>query len=155
MSSGNIYERLFKLWATVAKLVMNGSRDPHKVAEILQGIVESGYVAKETFELYLHPRQKNGGQIKGFDLEKHLNGPEFLGRHFSLESPLVKGWIANPETYPKELKGKAIFLWGSKKNGSGGGRGVAYLLWSDGHVIVVWYWLEGVWLGHGPALLNP
>lgn len=42
MSNGeiNVFERLFKLWAMVTKLIMDGKRDPHKVADILQRIVD-------------------------------------------------------------------------------------------------------------------
>ena len=39
MSNDNVFERLFKLWAMVAKLVLDGKRDPQRVADILQGIV--------------------------------------------------------------------------------------------------------------------
>ncbi len=40
MSSGNNYERLFKLGGTIAKLVMDGRRDPEKVADVFQTIVD-------------------------------------------------------------------------------------------------------------------
>ncbi|MFA5095514.1 MAG: hypothetical protein WC447_02565 [Candidatus Paceibacterota bacterium] len=36
----NKYERLFKLWAMICKMIMDGVRDPEKVAEILQGVVD-------------------------------------------------------------------------------------------------------------------
>lgn len=39
MSNGNQFERLFKLQATVGKLVMDGRRDPEKIANILQAII--------------------------------------------------------------------------------------------------------------------
>jgi len=35
----NVYERLWKLWTMICKMIMDGVRDPYKVAEILQGIV--------------------------------------------------------------------------------------------------------------------
>lgn len=104
------------------------------------------------FELYLHDKQKNGGWIKGFDLEKHLEETKLIDRCFSLEDELVRGWLANPSTYPEEFKGKAIFLWKSRRT-SGDLRLVAYLLWNDGHVIVIWRWLEDGWYGSDPALL--
>ena len=40
MSSGNVYERLFKLWGSIVKLILDGKRDPEWVADVLQGIVE-------------------------------------------------------------------------------------------------------------------
>ena len=42
MSNGepkNVYERLWKLWAMVCKLVLNKRRDPEQVAECLQSIL--------------------------------------------------------------------------------------------------------------------
>lgn len=40
----NAYERLFKLWAMICKMIMDGVRDPGKVADVLQTIVDSGKV---------------------------------------------------------------------------------------------------------------
>ena len=40
MSSGNVFERLFKLNGTIAKLVMDGKRNPKEVADVLQTIVD-------------------------------------------------------------------------------------------------------------------
>jgi hypothetical protein len=104
------------------------------------------------FELYLHDKQKNGGWMKGYDLEKHLQETNLLNRAFSLEDDIVKGWLANPKTYPEEFKGKAIFLWKSRQD-SDDYRSVAYLIWSGEQVIVLWHWLEFGWRGLDPALL--
>lgn len=41
MSNDNQIERLWKLQATVNKLVLDGKRDPREVSDILQGILES------------------------------------------------------------------------------------------------------------------
>ena len=40
MSNGNVFERLWKLEAQVNKLVLDGKRDPEKVANIYQAILE-------------------------------------------------------------------------------------------------------------------
>ncbi|MBP6883936.1 MAG: hypothetical protein KBC06_01745 [Candidatus Pacebacteria bacterium] len=48
--AGNVYERLFKLWAMICKMVMDGTRDAHKVAEVLQTIVDGVASSK----VYLH-----------------------------------------------------------------------------------------------------
>lgn len=42
MSNGemNVYERLWKLWATVCKLILDKKRDPEYVADMLQKIVD-------------------------------------------------------------------------------------------------------------------
>lgn len=108
----------------------------------------------QEFELYLAPGQENGGSMMGFDLEKHLEETKLINRTFSLDDELVKGWIANPSSYPEEFKGKAIFLWKSRRT-SGSDRTVAYLYWRGDRVIVHWDWLEGRWYGGGPALLEP
>ncbi len=105
-----------------------------------------------TFELYLAPGQQNGGWIVGLNLEKHLEETKLIDRCFSLEDELVKGWLANPSSYPEEFKEKAIFLWKSKRT-SGSVRRVAYLCWRGGRVIVRWRWLEYRWGGDDPALL--
>ncbi|HSE35365.1 MAG TPA: hypothetical protein VLB83_04555 [Candidatus Paceibacterota bacterium] len=41
MSNDNQIERLWKLQATVNKLILDGKRDPREVSDILQGILES------------------------------------------------------------------------------------------------------------------
>ncbi len=40
MSNGNVFERLFKLWAAICKMIMDGQRDPERMATVLQGIVD-------------------------------------------------------------------------------------------------------------------
>jgi len=37
----NIFERVFKLWAKIAMLIVEGKRDPHKIADVLQKILET------------------------------------------------------------------------------------------------------------------
>ncbi len=148
MSSGNQYERLFKLWATVSKLVVDGKRSIGRVIDALQQIVDEA----RSWKLDLHPTQEDGEVIQGWDLEKYYDGPEFKGRHYSLESPEVKGWIRDPTTYPDEFKGKAVFLWESRRWFSGF-RKVACLAWDGRHVGVRWCWLGHGWHRLGPALL--
>lgn len=40
MSNNNPYERLFKIWATISKLVLDGKRNPVRVADHLQQIID-------------------------------------------------------------------------------------------------------------------
>ncbi|MDO8471201.1 MAG: hypothetical protein Q7S49_01175 [bacterium] len=105
------------------------------------------------FKLYLHERQKNGEWMQGYDLEKHLEESGLINRAFSLEDELVKGWLANPSSYPEEFKGESVFLWKSKKRFAFDARNVVYLYWVGKEVIPHLYWLEYSWLGHSPALL--
>src|SRR3989344_1209014 len=136
MSSGNQFERLFKLWATVTKLVIDGKRSAAKVADTLQSIVDEQLPSK----LYLAPGQQNGGVMVGFDLEKHLQEEKLIERAYTLEDELVKSWLENPASYPEEFKNKAIFLWKSQR-ASGDYREVACLCWHGGRVVVHWRWL--------------
>ena len=104
------------------------------------------------YELYLSPIQRGGGSVKGFDLETHLKNEKLLDRTFSLDDEVVKGWLADPATYPEEFKGKAIFLWKSLRD-SGDDRSVAYLFWDDDRVVSYWYWLVNWWSDNYPVLL--
>ncbi len=102
--------------------------------------------------LYLHEKQKTAPWISGYDLEAHLKKTGLIDRCFSLEDDLIKGWLANPSTYPEEFKGRWVNLWKSAQ-GRDGGRNVPCLSWDGGKVIVHWPWLSRDWGIHGPALL--
>ena len=41
----NVFERLFKLWSMICKMIMDGARDAEEVAEVLQRIVDGPKVA--------------------------------------------------------------------------------------------------------------
>lgn len=149
MSNDNQFARLFKLWASVSRLVLDGKRSAKRVADLLQKVVEE---KQSKFTLYLSKKQREGGLISGFDLEADLKKNDLLEITVSLEHEVVKNWIADPSTYPEEYKGKAIFLWKSQQD-VGRSRVVAYLIWSGERVIVRWGWLERVWDGSNPVLL--
>ncbi len=104
------------------------------------------------WELYLLPTQEKGETIRGFYLESHLKETGLIDRCFSIEDDLVRGWVANPATYPEELKGKMVFLWKSAQ-GRDGDRYVPYLIWGGNKVVVDWSWLEYRWSVSSPALL--
>lgn len=46
----NVWERLFKLWAMICKMIMDEVRDPEKVAEVLQSIVTVKIYLRRIFE---------------------------------------------------------------------------------------------------------
>lgn len=124
-------------------------------AQIAQLIVKSGKKSKQkpaTFELYLHPEQAIGGWIGGQELEAHLEETGRIKRALSSESPEVKGWIADPPSYPEEFKEKSVLLWGSRRD-SGDLRFIAYLVWFDGKVLIRWDLLKIGWNHNDPALL--
>lgn len=152
--AGELYESITgQLFEIARQLRQKGGYpyDPHQLRRVLQDAIEGKFPGRK-WKLDLHPTQRDGGVIQGWDLEKHYDSPEFNGRHYSLESPEVKGWIANPTTYPDEFKGKAVFLWGSRQ-GSGGDREVACLIWLGDRVRVAWHWLDYDWDRPYPALL--
>ena len=151
MSSGNQFERLFKLWATVAKLVIDGRRSATKVADVLQSIVDEAVDIHPT--IYLHDQQKNGGLIEGWNLNKHLNETGLISRAYSLEDEVVKGWVTNPSAYPKKFRMNRVFLWKSIR-ASEDRIQVACLIWDGRRVTVNWYWLGNDWTEIDPAILR-
>ena len=58
MSNGNVFERLWKLEAQVNKLVLDGKRDPEKVANIYQAILEGSVEATFSKEPKTEPTVK-------------------------------------------------------------------------------------------------
>ena len=112
-------------------------------------------VKKTGFVLYHHYQQMYKGLVKGSNLAVYLVVSGLIDRCFSLRDSLIKGWIANPSTYPEKLKDKAVFLWNSRKQVSRTRHLVAYLIWDGRRVLVCWGWL-GVGLAEdSPALLKP
>lgn len=108
---------------------------------------------KPTFDLYLFGRQNSGGFEVGFDIQKHLIVTGLMTRTLSLEDQVVKDWISNPGSYPKEFRDKTVVLWKSKRT-SGLNLEVAGLCWSAGCVVVRWRWLGDWWRSHDPALFE-
>ncbi|MBI2630598.1 hypothetical protein HYW73_00040 [Candidatus Nomurabacteria bacterium] len=60
----NPFERLFKLWAMICKMIMDGVRDAEEVANILQGIVDGpANVAKKVVRRLRLTRMLFGGVV--------------------------------------------------------------------------------------------
>ncbi|MFZ2522071.1 MAG: hypothetical protein WAX44_00405 [Minisyncoccia bacterium] len=98
--------------------------------------------ATKIYELYYHERQCNNSWVNGEDLEKYLRKEKPEVFQSSLDSELVKGWIAHPETYPEEFRKIHPCLWGSAHHKklvypSGTYRFVYCLSWSVGGEVVV------------------
>jgi len=51
MSSDNVFERLFKQWASVAKLVLDAKRKPEDVSRVLQAIIEGRQMVEAVLTL--------------------------------------------------------------------------------------------------------
>jgi len=155
MSSGkvNVWKRIFDLWSSIVKMVQNDTRSSEWLANKLQAMVDEP-VSK--FKLFLHHEQGEHGGVTGLEIEHYLLATLLIFRALSLESPEVKGWIENPESYPDEFKDKTVFLWGSIIEFSDGSRSVKCLQWSKARnrVTVSQNSLEFEWSSRGPALLR-
>lgn len=147
----NQFERLFKLWAVVAKLVLDGKRSATKVADLLQAIVDE---VQTKFELYTIPGQSSQGEKTGEDIENCLTYSGLMDRCLSKDDDIIKGWLNDPYSYPGEFKGKCIILWKSQ-TGDGDGRQVAYLVWNYEQVLIGTAWLTEGFGENSPALLKP
>lgn len=107
------------------------------------------------YELYISPLQK-AGPTDGPDLRKHLQDEGLISRALSPESELVKGWLAHPETYPEELLGLTVFLWGGDFSSKSGAYGPTHLRWRGGKVHLRRRHVAGrKWKINEPALLTP
>ncbi len=71
-------------------------------------------MTSRSYELYFTDEQFMGVSIDGKEFIPRLTKDGLLDRCLSLESPVVKGWLANPNTYPDELKKVSPFLLGSR-----------------------------------------
>lgn len=93
MGSGNVYERLFKLWATVAKLVLDGKRDAERVAQALQAIVDEklfnpsdyfvirpGLWVSDAFRKYILAAAKSAtaptAKLEKYELPRYMSNAE-------------------------------------------------------------------------------
>lgn len=79
MSSGNVFERLFKLWASVCKLVLDGKRAAEEVCRVLQAIVDGKALveAQPTNEELLTGWTKFYKDVFGLDLDfSRITTPE-------------------------------------------------------------------------------
>ena len=114
------------------------------------------------YELYYwKERQSHGRMCCAGErmLREHLKDVGVFGRCMGPSDLLVQGWLANPKTYPEELRreGLKVFLW--KPEGPVEGahpnfrRPVAYLHWKYERVYIDRNYCDGAILG--PALLVP
>lgn len=75
----NIYERLWKLWTMICKMIMDGTRDPEKVAEVLQRIVnpylcrlfEKETIAMRGMNFHVYAVMEEGNYVQFFESLNH------------------------------------------------------------------------------------
>lgn len=153
---------MFEIWKALTEEVLSMGGTDDDIRRIgtncalrtkIAQLVVSGRIAKLSYELYLAPAQRGGVHITGFDLDQHLKSDGLIERTFALDDPLIKGWLADPSSYPEEFKGKAVLLWKSQC-GSGRDRDVAFLVWGGDHVVASWSWLGSRLFGRPVLLAN-
>jgi len=111
----NVYERLWKLWAMVCKMIMDGVRDPEKVAEVLQTIVD-GVAGLKAYLSRLFPKKTI--TIAATDGTETFESSElFTGGIYGVTLPTVEKPIPTAETtaivYEQILDGKFTEVFGS------------------------------------------
>ena len=103
--------------------------------------------------LYSHPKQKNGGWIKGNELYAFLKETGLIEHCWSLRDG--EELKENPHLYPEAWKGKCIFLWKSVVlEHRSGALSVPYVYWNDGAVDLGWGWLVDDLCDAHPAALS-
>ena len=88
--------------------------------------------------LYLSKKQKDGGVISGYDLQKELAAKKVLNAN------VLDYLLAHQHLIPESWKGKAVFFWGTIYRDASGNLYVRYLYWIG--VRGVWHCH---WLGSG------
>jgi len=109
----NEFERLFKLWATVGKLILDGKRSVATVSEALQKIVEG--VGDTVWRLHSPRPDQYLPDYFGTDLDKDLLYSTVHNMTMGPEDTVVFEWIMNPSTYPFELRENSVFLWKAQR----------------------------------------
>jgi len=89
--------------------------------------------------IYRTPGQECGLEIRAGDVLDELHQRRIVDRTVSADHPMVKRWIADPHTYPYDLKGMRVFLWGDVTDWSDDIRYadpvyVYFLVWNKGRV---------------------
>jgi len=102
----SVYERLWKLWAMISKMIMDGVRDPQKVADLLQTVVD-GACATVTTHLR-HLCVVNLSRTDG--TRKFINSGIFNGGMGGLDR--LRATDVIPASAAK------VHLWGMAKDGS-------------------------------------
>lgn len=73
MSNDNVFERLFKLWASICKMIVDLKRDPEKVAKVLQDIVDDSghFVNVKDFSIVVPENYNHERQLESFESENY------------------------------------------------------------------------------------
>ena len=102
--------------------------------------------------LYLSPNQKDGKYVEGNKLRKELADKPVLNAN------VLDHLLANPHLIPKEWKvgeqdhARYIFFWGTIYRYSNGYLCVRCLYFVGSRWRWVYFWLDYVWVGSGPAV---
>lgn len=99
------------------------------------------------FKLYLSDKQKNGGYIKGMDLQKEL---EVLT---PMNANVLDFLLEHQDLIPEEWKRQYVYFHGTIFRGSGGRLFVRDWCWLDGALQSGYRWLGSPWDDQYPALV--
>ena len=111
MSSGNVFETLFKQWASIGKLILDGKREPQEVSGILQAIIAGKRLVEATPTLQDMLADWANFYKEVFGLELDLSGITIPDRKSGFDRLLV---IAQGMT-PQRLFDKCKELFPSGK----------------------------------------
>ncbi|MEK7567823.1 MAG: hypothetical protein AAB513_02810 [Patescibacteria group bacterium] len=94
----------------------------------------NGYKA----HLHLPPESKRVWQHS--DVYEKLKSNNLLDRTCGVDDEQVRAWIANPSTYPEELKDKRVFLWKGMKRAEDFylETKIPFLVWRNDSVVIDW-----------------
>jgi hypothetical protein len=119
-----------------------------KVDQIVTRVQGEWNFASNSTNLYLSKRQKDGQDIRGYDLLNELKGKSVIGVHLS-------DYIKNDfYLIPPEWIDMTIFFWGTIYRNWDDQLYVFYLYW-DGNAIYRGYrWLGQLWDCNMPAVIS-
>jgi hypothetical protein len=87
-----------------------------RLREVLLKALDTG---PAEYELHLISGQSNGVLVGGQKIERILRQSKPEAFEATRYHKVVSGWLDDPTTYPEELKGKFVCLWGSTGFGDG------------------------------------
>lgn len=100
----------------------------------------------EKFQLYLFDKQRNGGYIKGFDLQKELESQT------PMNANVLDFLLEHQDLIPEDWKRKYVTFFGTVYRESDDDLYVRYWYWYDGALQSHYYWLGFDWGDQYPAL---
>lgn len=120
--------------------------DGWKVEEHIKG----GQLALDPAKIgfYLSDQQQGGNWINGHKLREELKGKPVFNAN------MLDALLAHTEFIPEELKGKAVFFWGTIYRDSDARLCVRCLCWGGAQWVWDFGWLVSIWNSRSPAAVS-